>query len=76
MQTYIPESPAFGEMHSSIALHCASGHIEKLVEGCRDYVNNLPRWRWLRRYHIERELAIIELALVAYTYGIRRGGKR
>lgn len=75
-ETYVPQSPAFGKLFSDIAMNCASGHIQALVNACRDYLHDLPRWRWLKRYHVERQLALFELALVAYTFGMRRGSTR
>lgn len=45
------------------------GWITRHVMNLRRYHASLPRWRWLRRYHIERQLQVAMLCEHSYLLG-------
>lgn len=67
-----PLSPAFGHLHRAIFELVKTGRIAGAILDLHGAVLLLPWWRWLRRAHLERQLALYELALQCYAQGVRR----
>lgn len=45
------------------------GDLIEHAHSLRDAYDALPRWRWLRRYHLERQMLLITLAIDCYNAG-------
>jgi len=43
--------------------------VDSEVVACRAALEAVPWWRWLRRFHLQRELEVLELASLAWHRG-------
>lgn len=45
------------------------GQLQRHCENLQDAIDELPRWKWLRKFHLERQLLAAVLASEAYMIG-------
>lgn len=48
------------------------GTLPMKVQAIEDELKELPRWRWIRRLHVERQLFVAQLALECWQAGRER----
>lgn len=50
---------------------CVDAHtVHHLVNSLERQLGELPRWRWVRRFHLERQLFVAQLAYECYRSGV------
>lgn len=52
------------------------GHLQKYCESLSDTIDALPCYRFIRRFHLERQLFIAALAEQAYLIGLGDEARR
>lgn len=55
--------------YRALAARIRDGELEGVVKALREAYRLTPRWRFIRRYHLERQLMVVELAWTAWRDG-------
>lgn len=70
--SFTPRSPAFGTLCEHISTLAQQEVLSQSVSDLYRKLASTPRWRLLKRYHLERQLAIYEVALYAFVCGRKK----
>jgi len=60
---------AYSPLYQSLASDAYNGRLQRRCESLQDKYDATPRWRFLRRFHLERQLIVATLAEEIYRVG-------
>jgi hypothetical protein len=59
--------------YQRIATAALAGDLLDMTNGALRELQRTPRWRWLRRIHLERQVLLLNLAFECYKTGWNKG---